>query len=200
MGRVTMHKIKSALISALVAGAFVLPSVSAQAAIFEITYSGQGTSGTAFVTGTPVGGGEFELTSGYLDSSTLGHETLVVSPSSGVFSNTNGDNFVYDNELFFPANSSASPNGANLSFAGGIVFQTASPSKMDIYFSANSNGTDDPTIAYFAGYDRSYGALDTFTVTAVPEPSTWAMMILGFCGLGFMAYRRKPNSPALRLV
>jgi hypothetical protein len=28
-------------------------------------------------------------------------------------------------------------------------------------------------------------------VAAVPEPSTWAMMILGFCGLGFMAYRRK---------
>jgi PEP-CTERM motif len=27
-------------------------------------------------------------------------------------------------------------------------------------------------------------------VSAVPEPSTWAMMILGFCGLGFMAYRR----------
>ena len=25
----------------------------------------------------------------------------------------------------------------------------------------------------------------------VPEPSTWAMMILGFAGVGFMAYRRK---------
>ena len=24
----------------------------------------------------------------------------------------------------------------------------------------------------------------------VPEPSTWAMMILGFAGIGFMAYRR----------
>jgi hypothetical protein len=30
--------------------------------------------------------------------------------------------------------------------------------------------------------------------SAVPEPSTWAMMILGFCGLGFMAYRRKSVS------
>jgi hypothetical protein len=33
-------------------------------------------------------------------------------------------------------------------------------------------------------------------VYAVPEPSTWAMMLLGFLGLGFMAYRRKA-SPAL---
>jgi PEP-CTERM motif len=26
---------------------------------------------------------------------------------------------------------------------------------------------------------------------AVPEPSTWAMMILGFVGVGFMTYRRR---------
>jgi PEP-CTERM motif len=36
--------------------------------------------------------------------------------------------------------------------------------------------------------------------SAVPEPSTWAMMILGFCGLGFMAYRRKQSGFALRLA
>jgi|SRR5665213_1221620 len=30
----------------------------------------------------------------------------------------------------------------------------------------------------------------------VPEPSTWAMMILGFSGIGFMAYRRN-SKPAL---
>jgi hypothetical protein len=28
------------------------------------------------------------------------------------------------------------------------------------------------------------------TVGAVPEPSTWATIILGFLGLGFIAYRR----------
>lgn len=32
---------------------------------------------------------------------------------------------------------------------------------------------------------------------AVPEPSTWAMMILGFAGLGGMAYRRRHQGPAL---
>jgi hypothetical protein len=29
----------------------------------------------------------------------------------------------------------------------------------------------------------------------VPEPSSWAMMILGFVGIGFMAYRRKSSYP-----
>lgn len=39
------------------------------------------------------------------------------------------------------------------------------------------------------------------TVSAVPEPSTWAMMLLGFCGLGFMAYRNKTRArPTLSAV
>lgn len=37
-------------------------------------------------------------------------------------------------------------------------------------------------------------------VAAIPEPSTWAMMILGFFGIGFMAYRRKSSASALRLA
>jgi hypothetical protein len=35
---------------------------------------------------------------------------------------------------------------------------------------------------------HNYGSSN---VGAVPEPSTWAMMILGFAGIGFMAYRRR---------
>jgi hypothetical protein len=35
--------------------------------------------------------------------------------------------------------------------------------------------------------------------TDVPEPSTWAMMILGFFGVGVMAYRRK-SKPMLRFA
>jgi hypothetical protein len=34
---------------------------------------------------------------------------------------------------------------------------------------------------------------------SAPEPSTWAMMILGFAGIGLMAYRRK-SKPALMAV
>jgi len=36
----------------------------------------------------------------------------------------------------------------------------------------------------------------TITVTAVPEASTWAMMILGFIGVGFMAWRQKAKGQA----
>jgi hypothetical protein len=30
----------------------------------------------------------------------------------------------------------------------------------------------------------------------VPEPSTWAMMLLGFAGIGYGVYRRKKGAPA----
>ena len=39
---------------------------------------------------------------------------------------------------------------------------------------------------------------DPNTVTpGVPEPSTWAMMILGFASVGYMTYRRRKQSTAL---
>lgn len=48
---------------------------------------------------------------------------------------------------------------------------------------------------YFLNGDPQVLQIGTVLVTqvapAVPEPSTWAMMILGFAGVGFMAYRRR---------
>ena len=35
---------------------------------------------------------------------------------------------------------------------------------------------------------------------ALPEASSWAMMILGFCGVGFMTYRRKQNGAVLSVA
>lgn len=43
---------------------------------------------------------------------------------------------------------------------------------------------------------------DNLTVAAVPEASTWAMMVLGFLGVGFLGYRKssKSSRPAFRLA
>jgi hypothetical protein len=63
---------------------------------------------------------------------------------------------------------------------------------------------DDLTLTYTQapGKDGGRGLSHTadFTssvVPAVPEPSTWAMMILGFCGVGFITYRRRNQASAL---
>lgn len=47
-------------------------------------------------------------------------------------------------------------------------------------------------------FEFNIGTIPSLT-TDVPEPATWAMMLLGFCEVGFMAYRRKPKS-MLRLA
>ena len=50
-----------------------------------------------------------------------------------------------------------------------------------------SDGTLPPDVV--PGLVRVYGTATP--VASVPEPSTWAMMLLGFAGVGFIAYRRK---------
>jgi hypothetical protein len=41
------------------------------------------------------------------------------------------------------------------------------------------------------GYDIRTDGLFTTGVGAVPEPATWAMMLLGFCSLAFMAHHKR---------
>jgi PEP-CTERM motif len=74
------------------------------------------------------------------------------------------------------------------------VDQAVSNSVADQYNALNHNNPD-------AGYPTAgYWTASFPVIAAVPEPSTWAMMILGFMGVGFMAYRRKQNGPSLRLA
>jgi hypothetical protein len=70
-------------------------------------------------------------------------------------------------------------------------------------FSWNFIATTTSTSITFLNQDPSndyVAALDNVVVSqisAVPEPSTWAMMILGFAGVGFAAYRRRSQTAAL---
>ena len=107
------------------------------------------------------------------------------------------------------------PTGAAPAQLAGTTFSSISPGLDQIFFigdglTGDGTGLGDAQTFYVpAGATRLYlGVTDeggnydnhgtifaTITsseeVTAVPEPSTWAMMILGFCGIGFMTYRRK---------
>ncbi|MBR0697807.1 DUF642 domain-containing protein [Bradyrhizobium lablabi] len=49
---------------------------------------------------------------------------------------------------------------------------------------------DDPS-------SNPYGpVIGDVAISAVPEPSTWAMMILGFASVGYLAHRRRAVAPA----
>ena len=71
-------------------------------------------------------------------------------------------------------------------YAGGVADLSAF---VDPIFTIASPNADQYQLFFSSGVTND-------VASAVPEPSTWAMMILGFAGLGFMAYRRKAK-PAL---
>jgi len=57
------------------------------------------------------------------------------------------------------------------------------------------------TYAYWDGIHPTAAAheiiADAFVVAAIPETSTWIMMVVGFACFGFVAYRRRQQSTAL---
>ena len=91
------------------------------------------------------------------------------------------------------------PHTTQIEFSIGGVTQTLPlnpTSPFTTYtFLFTTTGAGQLTFRDLPGGNNNVGnILDNVTVTAVPEPSTWAMMILGFMGVGFMAYRRSNNS------
>jgi hypothetical protein len=81
------------------------------------------------------------------------------------------------------------PTATSLNWTIGI------PGEFTSVFQALGGGNS--TYDFYMFTDGNWAG-NAVAVSAVPEPSTWAMMILGFAGIGFMAYRRK-NTPTLRL-
>jgi hypothetical protein len=64
------------------------------------------------------------------------------------------------------------------------VFATETLTSVD--FSYVGNGVPGDGEAFLA-------AITTSTVSGVPEPSTWGMMLLGFAGLGFAFRQPRPK-------
>lgn len=154
---------------------------SAAAGVFQFSYTD---GGNTFGSGTFITG---SAASPYLITNVTGTETYqgVSDTITGISTYAGADNL-----LVFPAN----PQFVDFS---GISFATTGDA-FGIGWTGSAYG-----IAQFStnpsGACCGVNPIE-FTVTAVPEPSTWAMMILGFTSLGFMAYRRKSFTTALRLA
>ena len=74
---------------------------------------------------------------------------------------------------------------------GASPFLTVTPSASQPYtwYTATFTGAGEFGFADYGPSDQVGNLLADVTVT-VPEASTWAMMMLGFAGLGFAAYRK----------
>jgi hypothetical protein len=81
---------------------------------------------------------------------------------------------------------------------GDIAYHPGQSEIMSILAQADPFIYIDPTFALADQFSLVFSP-GVGNVSAVPEPSTWAMLLLGFGGVGFMAYRRK-SKPALMAV
>ena len=88
---------------------------------------------------------------------------------------------------------------ACLSFSGCNNIN-ADPYVGDLVWKTIYDGTDPLQEAWSKAtyFDATFSA--TVVAAAVPEPATWAMMLIGFGGVGAMQYRRRPNKRLVRHI
>jgi PEP-CTERM motif len=116
-----------------------------------------------------------------------------------------GTSYTFGFDVYLPANGAANGNDATLSATvGGFTFASfsasASPVQDWVHFSSAGVATGTGLVDFIFTYnsfgvpakdfviDRVYFA----TTASVPEPATWAMMLMGFGIIGF-AMRRRQN-------
>lgn len=142
--------------------------------LYGAVYAWNGSQPTTLLWQSPV----VSAAAGLLDFSpvgvnvTLGQTYVAVLSTFGIDQNgtsNSGSATVGDCLPFAGCNSNSIPNLGNLVWAN---VQNGVP----VWTQAINNSRD---------------ATFSVTIAAVPEPSTWAMIIFGFAGVGFMAYRRR---------
>jgi hypothetical protein len=138
-------------------------------------------SGTRFAALGPIGSNGF-LAQTFNDTAGQVLDVSFYLANSFAAGSNQGDNFAVSFD------SSSLLNLINLPAQGYTLYN----------FTVVATGHDTLTFGRFRN-DGGFFGLDDVSVTAVPEASTWAMMILGFMGVGFMAYRRKGRA-AFRFV
>jgi hypothetical protein len=191
-------RIKSIWIVAIAALVTVAMPMSAKADFF---YSGLGgqfdlTCDSCDVTTSTLvswSGGSVILTGVSLEATPTG---IIFSPTAGggaIFDPTSGSGLFYGavNGVVSGGTGSCTPGTPGCTTVGSPPNQTGIQSACVADTGASNYGSCSSGTLTFHSTDSPITI-----ATAVPEPSTWAMMILGFCGIGFMAYRRKAK-PAL---
>jgi len=192
-----MFSISHRILSVASAGALLLIASAAQASIFDLSFSGSDETGSvsgtlqidATLTATP---GQYTLNSisGQVSDSAIAGGPFTLTGLLSLYAGA-------DNLFFYPTQPYVSFGGISFTTVGGGDFNLGlgGSGPFGYLFNASAlNPSGNAQVNTLAGST----SLSEFTVTeAVPEPSTWAMMILGFAGIGYMTYRRRKQSTAL---
>ena len=202
-------KMKFAALSSIARIAALTALVASSAAYaggnesFDLTFSGtlvdgDFVSGNVDITGTAVGNGEFAATSasGTINGQaatllgTSGFATCTTATCGAGLDSMNGNTDYFEgtflfNNVIYTGNSTALTGGFGLDEAG-LGFVTAA-GNVNLYSLNGSYG-------YTADLNGSNNPINATLVAAVPEPSSYLMMLVGLIGIGYAAARNTRRS------
>jgi len=128
------------------------------------------------------------------------HDFSKFAVASGLPVMSNG--FVTYDNLFWPGNAPATasdfPGAGTFLDIYGLAFTIGGGTVVDLF--SNGIGFGPPGAVFGVAVVTSETTLDYVSAgvaASTPEPSTWAMMILGFAGLGFAGYRASRKAAAV---
>ena len=136
-----------------------------------------------YIVTSPVSGGQFAAQIAGFD---FGPDTL-----SQTLTTTAAQNYNLSFDLW---QDQGIPNGFSVAWNGNTIFTETDISHSYLTYSFNVVGTGSDDLLFTAYNNPAFTYLDNVSVSAVsavPEASTWTIMIVGFAGFGFIAYRRK---------
>lgn len=192
---------KLGLASALTIAILATSAVPSNASIFTLgpgLFAGSGSATFGNTVGDPVAsvsftddfvfalGGESNITRSSITNSFVEMLGQIQDFSLALFSGTPGSG-----TMIGPLVTANYDPGADTGTQEAVIRATVAGGNYYLEVSGQTlAGVDDNGDA--VGGQASYGG--SFSVRAIPEASTWAMMLLGFLGVGFVAYRRKSGT------
>ena len=109
--------------------------------------------------------------------------------------------FDYSNNGFTPSSSTSASAAFSIDdLMGTVTHNTANSTNLDwrvFSGSFTATGNDVLSFANGTGGVNEGVLLDAVSVAPVPEPATWAMMLLGFGGIGMAVRRRRKQHSSL---
>jgi hypothetical protein len=138
--------------------------------------------------------GILQIFGGSLATQTLTFSDALVNPVFAIWSLGQPGitaSFVFDQTpTFVSGGPNAEYGGTAIDVFGNVVSGQEANGTVQFVGTFTSLTWTNPQSENWYGFNVGYQS-------AVPEPSTWAMMILGFAGIGFMAFRKRKNGLAL---